>query len=294
MKIVVTGASGLIGSALVRSLRDDGHDVRRFVRHQPAAPDELFWNPEKHIFDRGALNGVDAVVHLAGAAISRLTESRKREVMQSRVAGTTLIAEAVAMHSDTVKVLVSASAVGWYGERGEDQLDESDDRGSGFLADVVEAWETCTAAASDAGVRVANIRTGIVLSADGGVLGQTLPLFKLGLGGRLGSGKQWMPWISITDEVNAITFLLTADDVAGPVNLTAPLPVRNSDYTTAVGGALHRPAILGVPKFALRLALRDLADEGALVSQRVIPRRLLQAGYSFTHADIYAALNDIL
>lgn len=296
MKIVVTGASGLIGTTLVRALRADGHDVRRLVRHEPTAADESSWDPARHTIDPGALDGIEAVVHLAGVGVAdkRWSASHKKAVMDSRVDGTTLIADAVAKHRDQVKVLISASAVGWYGERGDAILDESDSRGAGFLADVVEAWESSTAAASDAGVRVVNIRSGIVLSADGGALGKVLPLFKLGLGGKLGSGKQWMPWIAMADEVDAIRFLLVHDEVSGPANLTAPEPVRNTEYTAAIGRVLHRPTVATVPKFALRVALAGFADEGALVSQRALPRKLLDAGFEFSYMDIDSALSAIL
>jgi hypothetical protein len=296
MRIVVTGSSGLIGSALVRVLRTDGHEVRRLVRHHPAAADESEWDPGRRFIDPGALDGVDAVIHLAGVGVAdkRWTESHKRAILQSRVDGTTTIAEAVAANADHVKVLVCASAVGWYGDRGDALLDEADGRGTGFLADVVEAWETSTAAASQSGVRVVNLRSGVVLSADGGALGKVLPLFKLGVGGKLGSGTQWLPWIAMVDEIGAIRFVLTHDDITGPVNLSAPDPVRNKDYTAAIGRALHRPTVATVPGFALRAVFAGFADEGALVSQRVIPRKLLDAGYEFAYTDVDAALQAIL
>jgi uncharacterized protein (TIGR01777 family) len=296
MEILVTGSSGLIGTALVRHLHSLGHDVRRLVRSAPSAADESRWDPANHEIDPGALDGIDAVIHLAGVGVAdkRWSEGHKKAVLQSRIDGTTTIAEAVARSADHVKVLISASAVGWYGERGDTVLDESDARGGGFLADVVEQWEAATGAASAAGVRVATIRSGIVLATEGGALGKVLPLFKLGLGGKLGSGKQWMPWIALSDELAAITFLLTATEVSGPVNLTAPEPVRNSEYTAAVGRALHRPTVAAVPRFALRAALAGFADEGALVSQRVLPRKLLDAGFEFGYIDIDTALQSIL
>jgi uncharacterized protein len=295
MKVAITGASGLIGTALVRVLRGNGHEVRRLVRHDPQAADESRWDPDQHQIDDDVLDETEAVIHLAGVGVGdkRWSESHKRAVLQSRVDGTTTIAEAVARNSDHVRVLLSASAVGWYGERGDAILDEADPAGTGFLADVVERWEASTAAASDAGVRVANLRSGVVLAAEGGALGKVLPMFKLGVGGKLGSGRQWMPWIALSDELRAIQFLLT-NDVSGPVNICSPDPVRNSEYTAAIGRALHRPTVAMVPRFALRIALAGFADEGVLVSERVVPRKLLDAGFEFTYTDIDAALQAIL
>lgn len=296
MRVLVSGSSGLIGSALVRTLRADGHDVRRLVRHEPQAADESRWDPSRRQLDDSALDGIEAVVHLAGVGVAdkRWSASHKRAILDSRVDGTTTIAAAVARNRDHVRVLLSASAVGWYGDRGDELLDEADSAGSGFLADVVQQWEGATAAAADAGVRVVTMRSGIVLSADGGALAKVLPLFKFGVGGKLGSGRQWMPWIAMSDELGAIRFLLTHDDVSGPVNLCAPEPVRNTDYTAAIGRALHRPTVAAVPRFALRAVLAGFADEGALVSQRAVPRKLLDAGFEFTYTDLDAALNAIL
>jgi uncharacterized protein (TIGR01777 family) len=296
VKVVVTGASGLIGSALVSSLRSDGHDVVRLVRHAASAPDEASWDPAHRLLDPAVLAGSDAVVHLAGAGVGdkRWSESYKKTILASRVDGTSTIASALASMDSPPGVLVSASAVGYYGERGDEVLDDSSSTGEGFLADVVRQWEACTAPAADAGVRVVHIRSGLVLSADGGVLGKTLPLFKLGLGGRLGSGRQWMPWIALPDEVAAIRFLLDTASMSGAVNLSAPAPVRNSEYTHLVGQAVHRPTLAPVPRIALRAALAGFADEGALVSQRAVPRRLLDAGFEFSYSDLAAALRTLL
>jgi len=296
VRVVVTGSSGLIGSALVRSLRADGHDVVRLVRRPPAAPDERQWEPTRRTIDEGALDGATAVVHLAGAGIGdrRWTDDYKRTVLRSRVDSTETIARALASADDGPRVLLSGSAVGFYGDTGEDAVDEEASRGRGFLADVVEQWERATAPASDAGVRVVHLRSGIVLSADGGALGKMLPLFKLGLGGRLGSGRQWMSWIALPDHIAALRFLLSRDDVTGPVNVTAPEPVRNRDYTKAIARAVHRPAATVVPSTALRLAVGGFADEGVLVSQRVVPSRLEQAGFSFTYDDVDAALGALV
>jgi len=293
VKVVVTGASGLIGSALVQSLRADNVDIVRLVRRQARSADERQWDPARRGLDAAHLADADAVVHLAGAGIGdkRWSDDYKRTVVRSRVDGTMTIATTIATlpESSRPKVLVSASAVGFYGETGEEAADESSPSGHGFLADVVRQWEAAAQPAVDAGVRVVHPRSGIVLSADGGALGKVLPIFKLGLGGRLGSGKQWMSWVALADEIAALRFLLTTD-IAGAVNVTAPEPVRNRDYTKAIAHALGRPAFAWVPPPALRAALGDFADEGVLVSQRVVPARLEEAGFVFTYADIDAAL----
>jgi uncharacterized protein (TIGR01777 family) len=295
VRVVVTGASGLIGSALVRSLGADGHEVVRLVRREPRAPDERRWDPSGGNLDPALMDAADAVVHLAGAGIGdkRWTDDYKQLILSSRVDGTTTIATAIARCTDPPKVLLSASAVGFYGETGDEAVDESAPNGGGFLADVVRQWEAATAPAEAAGVRVVHARSGVVLGADGGALGKVLPLFKLGLGGRLGSGRQWMSWIAIADHITALRFLLDRTDLSGAVNLTAPEPVRNRDYTKAIGRAVHRPALAIVPATALRAALGGFADEGVLVSQRVIPARLDDAGFQFTYVDIDAALTAI-
>lgn len=296
MKIVLTGASGLIGSALVPALRADGHEVVRLVRRQPAAADEARWDPGARTIDDAALQGCDAVVNLAGAGVGdhRWTRTYKRKVLASRVDGTTTISTAVAGMDRPPSVLLSASAIGYYGDTGAREVDETARSGDGFLAGVTREWEACTSAAQEAGIRVAHLRTGIVLSASGGALGRVLPLFKLGVGGRLGSGRQFVSWISLADEVAAIRFLLTAQQVSGPVNLVAPQPVTNAVYTRAVARAVHRPAVLPVPGFVLRLVLGGFAGEAVLAGQRVLPRVLTEAGYPFRHADLDSALREIL
>jgi uncharacterized protein (TIGR01777 family) len=296
VKVVVTGSSGLIGSALVANLRADGHEVRRLVRRVPRADDEIQWHPSSGYLEPEAVDGVDAVVHLAGAGIGdhRWTDDYKQEIRASRVNGTTAIATAIATAASPPRVLVSGSAVGYYGDTGENAADESTPSGEGFLASVVREWEAAGKPAAEAGVRVATIRTGIVLSRDGGLLGQVLPLFRLGLGGRLGSGRQWMSWVSIADHVAAVRFLLDNDDISGPVNVTAPEPARNREFTKALARVVHRPAIAIVPSPALKLALGGFAEEGALVSQRVLPTRLEDAGFTFTFADIDAALGALV
>lgn len=295
MRIAVTGSSGLIGTPLVASLRADGHEVLRLVRRGTAASDEVRWEPSSGTVDAAALRGVEAVVHLAGAGVGdhRWTGSYKRTIMDSRVDSTHTIATVLAGLDPRPRVLVSASAVGFYGDRGAEVLTEDSPPGDGFLAEVVQAWEAAAAPAAAAGIRVTHPRTGIVLSGDGGALGRMAPLFRLGAGGRLGSGRQYTPWISMTDEVRALRFLLDTDTLSGPVNLTAPEPVTNAAFTSALGALVHRPTFLSVPSFALRIALGEFAGD-VLVSQRAVPSRLLDAGFRFEHADVTAALRAAL
>ncbi len=291
MKIGITGASGLIGTALQPALRADGHEVVRFVRGDAAAPDERPWNPSARRLDPAHVEDLDAVVHLAGAGVAdeRWTDARKKVVLDSRVDGTTTIAQALAA-AQGPKVLLSSSAIGWYGDTGDRLTDETGPTGQGFLAEVCRQWEDATAPAEAAGVRVAHLRTGIVLSGKGGALGPQLTVFKLGLGAPLGSGKQWVSWISLHDEVAAIRHLLTAD-VSGPVNLVGPAPVTNKDFTKALGRAVHRPTMpIKVPGFALKAMLGDFAEEGVLVGQRLVPKVLQDSGFRFAHADVDAAL----
>ena len=294
MKVAVTGSSGLIGSELVRSLHADGHEVLRLVRRTPRTADEHRWEPVHHRIPPGLLDDVDAVVNLAGVGVGdrRWTDKRKQQVLSSRVDSTTTVSQALADAAARVperqRVLLSASAVGWYGDTGDRVVDETAAAGDDFLARVCVAWEAATAPASDAGIRVATLRTGLVL-ARGGLLGRLLPLFRLGLGGKLGSGRQYMPWISLRDEVDAIRFLLTAS-VSGPVNVTGPSPVTNTEFTSALAEVVHRPAVLTVPGPALRLALGELAPVGVLAGQRAVPAVLTGAGFSYTHPDLRSAL----
>ena len=291
MRIGVTGASGFLGGALVPALRADGHDVVRFVRGTPSGQDERPWDPGARRLDPAHLADLDAVVHLAGAGVAdkRWTTPRKQVVLASRVDGTTAVAQAMAAAKGPA-VLLSASAIGWYGDTGDRVTDETGPTGQGFLAEVCRQWEAATAPAEAAGIRVAHLRTGIVLSGKGGALVPQLRVFRLGLGAPLGSGRQWVSWISLRDEIAAIRHLLTAD-VAGPVNLVGPAPVTNRVFTKALGRAVHRPTLpVGVPGVALRALLGPFADEGVLIGQRLVPAVLERSGFRFADADVEAAL----
>jgi uncharacterized protein (TIGR01777 family) len=294
--VLVTGSHGFIGSALIPRLRADGHRVARLVRGAPEGGDDVRWDPHAGTVDAAGLEGVDAVVHLAGAGIGdkRWTAERKRLILESRTRGTSLLARTLAGLQRRPSVLVSGSAIGIYGDRGSEVLTEASAPGSGFTAEVCTAWEAATAPAADAGIRVAHVRTGIVLSAHGGALGRMLPPFKLGVGGRMGSGSQYMSWIAIDDEVGAIRHLLTVD-VAGPVNLTAPNPVTNAEFTEVLGRALHRPTKLPTPMLALRAVYGgELVQSLLLEGQRVQPTVLETSGYEFALPDLDGALRAIL
>ncbi|MEV5535580.1 TIGR01777 family oxidoreductase [Saccharopolyspora shandongensis] len=289
MRVVVAGSSGLIGTSLVAALRQAGHEVVRLVRRLPAAPDERGWDPEGGQLDADALDGADAVVNLCGAGIGerRWSPERKRQLVHTRVRPTEVLAKAVAEQG--VPVLANGSAVGFYGDSGSKPVTETSEPGSDFLATLCQRWEAATKPAADAGVRVVRLRSGLVLSPSGGLLGQLRPLFSMLLGGRLGGGTQYMSWISLDDEVGAIRFVLERPEVSGPVNLTGPAPVTNAEFTRALGEALGRPAPWIVPGFALRIALGELADQ-ALTGQRALPTVLESEGFAFQHPSIGAAL----
>jgi uncharacterized protein (TIGR01777 family) len=294
MRIAITGASGLIGSALSHRLADDGHEVVPVVRRAPG-DNEIGWSVSENRIDDGAFDGIDAVVHLAGAGIGdhRWTDDYKREILESRTVGTALVANAVTGATDGPKVLLSGSAIGYYGASADATFTEESPAGTGFLADVCVAWEAA-APARGGDVRVAYLRTGIVLSAAGGALKKQLPLFKFGLGGKMGSGHQWQSWIHIDDEVAAIVHLLTAD-LDGPVNLTAPNPVTNAEFTDTLGDVLGRPTILPIPKFGPKLVLGgELADNLLFSGQKVVPTALESNGFTFAHPTLDGALRDLL
>ena len=296
MRVAVTGSSGLIGTTLRARLEADGHEVLRVLR---GAPDQeaALWDPAGGWFREGALEGVDAVIHLAGADIAgkRWSERRKRLLWESRVDATRLLVDHIGGLAQRPQVLISASAVGYYGDRGDEVLTEDATPGGGFLSDMCQAWEREARRAQEFGVRAVQVRTaGSVLSRRGGALPRMLPPFRLGLGGRLGSGRQWFTWVSLEDEVGAIEHLLEAAAVEGAVNVMAPDPVTNAEFTRALGRALHRPALFVVPAFTLRLMFGGVADEALLASQRAIPERLLESGYEFAHTDVNGALEAAL
>ena len=293
MQVAVTGSSGLIGTALAAALRADGHQVIRLVRTGPAAPDTQVWDPraERGGLDPKSLEGVGAVVHLAGAGIAdkRWTPRYKAEIRDSRVQGTKALAGALAAMATPPGVLLSQSAIGWYGDTGGREVTESDPAGRGFLPEMVRNWEAATGDAARAGIRVVTLRSGLVLSPKGGILGRLLPLFRLGLGSKLGSGRQMMSWIGLSDWVAAARFLLGRDGITGPVNLTSPSPVSNAEFTAALAHAVHRPAVMLVPVPVLKLAVGGVSSD-ILSSARVMPKRLLAEGFGFQHAGIAGAL----
>jgi uncharacterized protein len=297
MKVILGGAGGLIGSSLARALRADGHRVVRLVRGRPARDaTEIAWDPDAARIDATALEGADAAVNLAGTSIARwpFTGGHRRRVLESRTRSAALLARAIASTSNGPRVLVSASAVGYYGNRGDEPLDERSGGGTGFLAEVCRAWESANDPASQAGARVVLTRFGVVMSGQGGALAAMRIPFQLGLGGRLGSGEQYLSWVSITDVVRAIRYAIEREELRGPVNVTSPAPVTNAEFTRTLGRVLHRPTILPVPAGVLRLLLGKLADETLLTSQRVAPARLLESGFTFREPELEGALKSAL
>lgn len=293
MRIAITGSSGLIGTALRRSLEGDGHEVVRVVRSD-AGPGTVRWDVDAGEIDAAGLEGLDGVVNLAGEGIGekRWTSEQKQRIRESRTKGTGLLVGALSSLDAKPPVLVSGSAVGFYGDRGDEQLTEASAAGHGFLPELVVAWEAAADPAAEAGIRVAKIRTGIVLSADAGVLPRMARIARLGVLGRLGSGRQWMSWIAIEDEVRAIRFLLERDGLRGPFNLTAPTPVTNAVFTKALGRVVHRPTILPIPSFGPKLLLgSELAGVLLFEGQRVLPDSLLDAGFEFHHDDVETAMH---
>ena len=289
-RIAISGSSGLIGTALVGHLKSEGHTVQRLVRRAPVAADEVQWDPQTGFVDLSALTGVDAIIHLAGVGVGdkRWTKRYKSEILNSRLLGTTTIAKAVAELKP--QVFISASAIGWYGESGNRAVIESDKCGDDFLAAVCREWEGAADLAQN--TRTVKIRTGLVLDPTGGALGKMLPLFRFGLGGKLGNGKQWWSWITLHDLIRAISFLLERD-ISGPVNLTAPNPVTNQEFTSALARALHRPALFPAPAIALKIGLGGFASE-VLGSKKVMPTALTDAGFQWEYPHISTALQALV
>lgn len=296
-KVLITGASGMIGSRLCHRLESAGHHVLRAVRREVRdSACEVRWSISENQIETEKLEGLDAVVHLAGANVAghRWTENYKREIRESRTKGTELISSTLAGLADKPKVFACASAIGYYGDRGSEELDESSPPGTGFLPEVCTEWERACQNARDAGIRTVNMRIGVVLSTEGGALRSMLLPFKLGVGGVLGSGKQYFSWIALDDVVAAIHFVVGHESLSGPVNLVAPAPATNRQYTKTLGSVLHRPTIFPMPAFAARLAFGEMADELLLSSTRVKPQSLLEHGFRFEYPQLHAALQHVL
>lgn len=297
MKVLVTGSTGLIGSALVSTLTEQGQEVKKLVRTEPASrEDEVHWSPESRSIDKGGLEALDAVVHLAGENIAsgKWTPEKKARIRDSRVEGTRLLCETLAQLERPPKVAVCSSAIGFYGDRGGAAVDEAAFSGSGFLPDVCQEWEEATGSAAEAGIRVVNLRIGVVLSQDGGALARMLPPFKMGSGGKLGNGKQYISWIALDDVVGVIHHVLTQDGLHGPVNAVSPQAVTNSELTKTLGRVLNRPTLFGMPAFMVRSVFGEMADEMLLVSTRVEPARLSETGYEFQYPELESALRHLL
>jgi uncharacterized protein (TIGR01777 family) len=290
MEVLVTGSSGFIGSALIPELKARGHSVRRLVRSNPGA-DRILWDPMSGTIDRAGIKGVDGVIHLAGEGIgSRWNAAHKARLVDSRVRGTHLLAETLANLSPIPKVLLSASGSGYYGSRGDEQLTESSGPGTDFIAEVCKQWEGATESAEKAGVRVVRTRSGVVLSKRGGALAPLLIPFRLGVGGPLGSGRQYWPWITLRDEVRAMLHFLENDGLSGPFNVCAPDSVRQAEFARTLARLLSRPSIIPTPAFALKLVLGEMAEAHVLASQRMVPARLQEIGFEFEHQELEVGL----
>ncbi len=296
MRIAVTGSSGLVGSALCPLLTSNGHDVIRLVRGEAKSSDEVVWDPQGDGADIAGLEGVDAVVHLAGENIAggRWNDKMKEKIRGSRIDGTRNLSQALAKMATPPKALVCASAIGYYGDRGDEVLAESAPPADTYLASVVKDWEAAAQSAADAGIRVVNLRFGVILSKDGGALAKMLTPFKLGMGGRIGSGKQYWSWIALDDVVSVIHHAIQTDSLRGPLNTVSPQPVTNLEFTKALGRVLGRPTIFPLPAFAAKLALGEMADELLLASTRVDAALLVKSGYTFRHPDLEPALRHLL
>jgi uncharacterized protein len=293
-RVLISGASGLLGSALVPTLQARGFAITRLVRGTPTGEDQIHWVPNRAI-DPESVSGFDAILHLAGESVAaRWSDARKAKIRESRVTSTRNLAQALARASRRPRVLITASAIGYYGDRADEILNEKSASGTGFLPEVCREWEAANQPATDAGIRTVQLRTGVVLSSKGGALKRMLPPFRMGVGGNLGSGRQWMSWIHMQDWVGAVHHILKNDLLQGPVNMVGPKPVINAEFTRTLASALHRPAIFPVPAFAARLLFGQMAEEVLLSSQRVEPARLVTSGYPFQYSDLAKALENCL
>ena len=294
MRILVSGSSGPIGAALLRSLRADGFAVTRLVRAAAAGNDQIVWDPSRPL-SPDVVSGFDAVIHLAGETIvGRWTEAKKRRIRDSRIQGTGHLAEAAGKAPQRPRVFISASAVGFYGDRGDEILREDSPSGQGFAAEICRQWEAAAQPAAAAGIRTAQLRFGVVMSGEGGALPKMLPPFRMGLGGRLGNGRQWWSWVAVDDVVGAIRHVLSQDSLQGPVNTVSPNPVSNTEFTKTLASVIKRPALFPMPAFAVHLVFGEMGEELFLASQRVEPAKLIASGYQFQHPDLKKTLEDIL
>jgi uncharacterized protein (TIGR01777 family) len=296
MKILISGSHGLVGTALIKSLASEGDDIFRLVRYAPSSETEIEWSPERYSIALARLEGFDAVVHLAGESIAegRWTDEKKKRIRESRVKGTRLLGDALANLTNPPRTFVCASAIGYYGDRGDELLTEASAPGKDFLSDVCVEWEKATALASEKGIRVVNCRFGIILDAKGGALKQMLPPFRMGVGGKIGSGKQWMSWIALDDVVRGIKFALANDSIRGPVNFVAPAPVTNARFTKTLGKVLSRPTLFPIPAFGVRLLFGEMADALLLSSQRVAPTVLQTSNFLIQYSQLDSALRQVL
>lgn len=296
MKVLISGSHGLVGTALVQSLEAAGHEIHRLVRHYPNSPSEIEWSPDRYSIALARLEGFDAVINLAGESIAegRWTDDKKRRIRESRVKGTKLLGDALANLTQQPKTFICASAIGYYGNRGDELLTEASKPGDDFLSQVCVEWENATALATEKGIRVVNTRFGIILDSNGGALKKMLPPFRMGVGGKIGSGKQWMSWIALADVIGALNFALVNDSLRGPVNFVAPNPVTNAEFSKTLGRVLSRPTLFPIPAFGVRLLFGEMGEALLLGSQRVEPERLKATGYQFRYSQLEAALAAIL
>jgi len=296
MKILVSGSHGLVGKTLIKALEIDGNEIYRLVRHAPDSSKEIEWSPERYSIAISMIEGFDAVCHLAGESIAsgRWSDEKKLKIRESRTKGTKLLSDALANLRRPPKTLISASAIGYYGNRGDEVLTEASAPGSDFLSEVCVEWEKATEHATTMGIRVVNTRFGIILDKEGGALAKMLPPFRMGIGGRIGDGRQWMSWIALDDVVGALKFVLANEALSGPVNFVAPNPVTNAEFTKALGQALSRPTFFPIPAFGVRLAFGEMADALLLSSQKVAPKTLQDAQYQFRYPELRNALQKIL